>query len=803
MASEDGQLRSSLWSRPGPGGQEPNEDDRIPEPWELEDSTTNARRALELAQDYDALLGVDLMAIDAALAENAKLQARLVGKLADTLPDDLQLITNEYLMPTRTPYFVSAETGETPQFGPPAASSSSQNPRLRAPYLLFNGNNRWLPSETDCLKRSVPKVIRQKSAKYFEQQFMEKQNMSEATAKAHARIKAGNLTSSQLIAMVGVVMDPSAWQRVAVDVKTRSASECQARWINHEAESVNRNSWTEEQKDKLVELAAHVGETGWLDLSRKIGNGRTAIDCFRTYQTVAKERGLTIVETTAPRMGHGILWGPREKPYEYDPDRKKRKREQEAADAEANGEPSAPPKPTSGSKQVRAIEQKPTLKKGRWTKEEDKDLVRGMALYGTNWSLVQLLVPSRTDTQCRERYLARLSPDAKTSKAFTPKEQRKILELFEIHGRKWSLIAAELEDKFTDDQCRKEYEKMVKDNRKLAKRLLEENDGQEEEGGGTGTETGTGTGTEAGTPRRVNRKKKQRTDGGPSLATSPEAEQATAPAAPVASSTAAGNVDDAAVAVLDEAAVVGPTTSTATTSKRKPKAKPASQPTSLSSTTTKRKVEPWTEPDIAKLQQLVAKYGRQWSLISAEFDGKYNKDRLTRKWNEISFKAVEAENAALEGGEGEGGEVQGASGTVVAVDNNVVPTPTSSRASKKRGKPRKRRRSSFAISSDDDSDEEMEGAEESQAEDEDEARSEDEQVAVSSTLTFAGRKVYRRTFSSKRKRALMVKLTLPPGAVVDGGEGQAEQGEAGGGGGGGGETERAEQGGQEDAEMEA
>ncbi|KAF7683990.1 Transcriptional activator Myb [Astathelohania contejeani] len=49
---------------------------------------------------------------------------------------------------------------------------------------------------------------------------------------------------------------------------------------------------------------------------------------------------------------------------------------------------------------------KPGLKNGRWSEEEDAALIEGVKLYGEGrWSKIQRIVKTRTDGQCRERWI--------------------------------------------------------------------------------------------------------------------------------------------------------------------------------------------------------------------------------------------------------------------------------------------------------------------------------------------------------------------------------------------------------------
>ena len=67
----------------------------------------------------------------------------------------------------------------------------------------------------------------------------------------------------------------------------------------------------------------------------------------------------------------------------------------------------------------RAVERTPAapvvgaveMRKGRWSKDEDAQLVAAVQIFKVpQWRMIQTMVPSRTDVQCRERYVNCLLP---------------------------------------------------------------------------------------------------------------------------------------------------------------------------------------------------------------------------------------------------------------------------------------------------------------------------------------------------------------------------------------------------------
>ena len=85
------------------------------------------------------------------------------------------------------------------------------------------------------------------------------------------------------------------------------------------------------------------------------------------------------------------------------------------------------------------------LKKGPWTSAEDAILVDYVSKHGEgNWNAVQKHSGlSRCGKSCRLRWANHLRPDLKKG-AFTPEEERKIIELHAKMGNKWARMAAEV-----------------------------------------------------------------------------------------------------------------------------------------------------------------------------------------------------------------------------------------------------------------------------------------------------------------------------------------------------------------------
>lgn len=113
----------------------------------------------------------------------------------------------------------------------------------------------------------------------------------------------------------------------------------------------------------------------------------------------------------------------------------------------------------------------PQIKRGRWTSDEDELLRQAVKPFiqsgatRINWSTVKLTVPGRTDVQCRERWVNILDPSISAA-PFTPAEDQKLLEMVELYGTgNWSKISQELGKTRTDNQLWRRWKQISKKKR--------------------------------------------------------------------------------------------------------------------------------------------------------------------------------------------------------------------------------------------------------------------------------------------------------------------------------------------------
>ncbi|ORD99931.1 MYB98 [Hepatospora eriocheir] len=87
------------------------------------------------------------------------------------------------------------------------------------------------------------------------------------------------------------------------------------------------------------------------------------------------------------------------------------------------------------------------IRKGKWSKEEDKNLLLLINEFGINdWSFIGEHMTTRTSKQCRERYLNNLDPSLNKT-PFNQKEKKLIIKLQRELGNKWKDIAERLDNR--------------------------------------------------------------------------------------------------------------------------------------------------------------------------------------------------------------------------------------------------------------------------------------------------------------------------------------------------------------------
>jgi transcriptional activator Myb len=89
------------------------------------------------------------------------------------------------------------------------------------------------------------------------------------------------------------------------------------------------------------------------------------------------------------------------------------------------------------------------FKKGKWTKEEDEQVLLYYNILGKNWGLISKILKVRNWKQVRDRFLNYLDPRV-SNEPFTNDEDSLILSLYEKFGTSWRLYESFFPDRTAD-----------------------------------------------------------------------------------------------------------------------------------------------------------------------------------------------------------------------------------------------------------------------------------------------------------------------------------------------------------------
>ncbi|XP_068559071.1 snRNA-activating protein complex subunit 4 isoform X2 [Cebidichthys violaceus] len=442
-----------------------NDDDSSSEESELALSPS-ADSCLQMNLVYQQVVQETLDQLETLLTHNQRQQKELVSQLSGPIKESsrerpahpsYQQPINMYLGRFLKPYFKDKLTG----LGPPANQETKEKASRMTGCLEDKKMKvkRWETWQKTLLIHSVTRdslrrLIQPKLSKvdYLSQ----KLSRAAETDKQQLRQQMDSLErdielfrAKKENELVGDRFDEHDWQKISnIDFEgTREAEDLRSFWQNFLHPSISKLKWSKEEVHQLKEISRTHGERHWETIAAELGTGRTAFLCLQTFQRFVSDS-----------LKHGG-WTP-------DEDALLR----ELVDKMRIGN-FIPYTQMSYFMEGRDPAQliyrwnqvlDPSLKKGFWTKEEDRLLLHAVSRFGEkDWWKIRFEVPGRTDSGCRDRYYDCLKAETKRG-PFDQQEKQLLLLLVEKHGvGRWAKIAAEIPLRY-DAQCLREWRKLSK-----------------------------------------------------------------------------------------------------------------------------------------------------------------------------------------------------------------------------------------------------------------------------------------------------------------------------------------------------
>ncbi|XP_068638678.1 uncharacterized protein [Aristolochia californica] len=279
----------------------------------------------------------------------------------------------------------------------------------------------WSSAEKENLAKGIKQQVQEMLLQKALEQFSESERSSgdpNALDTMIASIADIEITAENMRSFLPQV----DWDRLAsMYVIGRSGAECEARWLNWEDPLICHNPWTRPEDKKLLSFIQERGIYNWIEIATLLGASRTPCQCLVRYQRslngYSVNKDWTKDEDAQLRVVVGAL----------------------------------------GSCSVWLKALHPSRKRvGRWTADEDKHLKVAVLIFGAKtWQKITRFVPGGTQVQCRERWCNVLDRSLNLE-AWTEEEDFKLKAALTQHGHCWSKVALLLPPR-TDNQCRRRW----------------------------------------------------------------------------------------------------------------------------------------------------------------------------------------------------------------------------------------------------------------------------------------------------------------------------------------------------------
>ncbi|XP_050836974.1 snRNA-activating protein complex subunit 4 isoform X2 [Serinus canaria] len=434
------------------------EDDSSDDDDDIESLPQDPETCLQMNHVYQDVIKEKIEEVELLIAQNRAQQKEITGELDGSKTtkarDGRKLRTNVFLGHFMKPYFKDKTTG----IGPPSNEEAKEKAAQGIKSFEQLHSAKWRAAEKTLLQRSVvsdrlQRLLQPKLLKldYWNQKLekikseTEKETLEKQIKDLEQEIEAINQLPESVL--IGDRFDEHDWDKISnihFDGQ-RSSEELRRFWQNWEHPSINKEEWTEEELERLKQIAAEHGYLDWQSIAQELGTNRTPFQCLQKFQLYNKdlkrkewtkdEDQMLLELVQEMRVGSHI-------PY------KKIAYYMEGRDSAQ-----------LIYRWTKSVD--PSLKKGPWTPEEDAMLMAAVKKHrGKDWYKIRREVPGRSDAQCRDRYLKALHWDVKKGK-WSLEEEEQLIELVQKHGLgRWSKIASELPHR-TGAQCLSKWALMI------------------------------------------------------------------------------------------------------------------------------------------------------------------------------------------------------------------------------------------------------------------------------------------------------------------------------------------------------
>jgi hypothetical protein len=180
-----------------------------------------------------------------------------------------------YIALTPTPYFVD-----------PLGHRPPDNEDARHMRVLINNLPRyvqpkkWKASEM----RHLAQAVHQQSQQVLVNQLFERYRRPDSGSledfnREMARVR--TMSEYELETYVNGI----DWELLAKTcLPHRTAEECRLKWLRHLSPLINREMWSKEEDERLLQLAQQYGATQWELIAQQLGTRRTPAQCFTRFQ---------------------------------------------------------------------------------------------------------------------------------------------------------------------------------------------------------------------------------------------------------------------------------------------------------------------------------------------------------------------------------------------------------------------------------------------------------------------------------------------------------------------------------------